>query len=308
MWAKVEPLILARKRIKGRKYRRKPGGGRKRLDARKVFEGIVHVLRAGCRWKALPEERFGSAGSIHRCFQQWERQGVFVRPWRKGLAEHDDLEGIAWTWQSIDGAMVKAPLAQEAVSPDPTDRGKKGSNHSLLVDERGIPRSIVAGGAQVHDVKLLEPTLDQTVATRPPPENPPRENLCLDAGYAGALARKAVDCRSEALRAACPPTRRRNCGKAAKARRESETAGCGKNPFMAEPLPQAAGAVRKNRTWFRGFAAVGMLFNRVSPRDCYSRISSKRHSGLTLMPGTWPPSLIQAELADEQTLAGAAQA
>ncbi len=32
---------------------------------------------------------------------------------------------FAWRWQSIDGAMMKAPLAQEAVGPNPTDRGKK---------------------------------------------------------------------------------------------------------------------------------------------------------------------------------------
>jgi transposase len=125
MWSKVEPLIPVRKREKGRKYRRKPGAGRKPLDARKVFEGIVFVLRTGCQWKALPEERFGSASSIHKYFQAWKRQGVFVRLWRKGLAEYDELEGIAWAWQSIDGAMVKAPLAQEAVGPNPTDRGKK---------------------------------------------------------------------------------------------------------------------------------------------------------------------------------------
>ena len=125
MWAKVEPLIPVRKREKGQKYRRKPGGGRKPLDTRKVFEGIVYVLRTGCQWKALPEERFGSASSIHKYFQEWKRKGVFVRLWRKGLAEYDDLEGIAWAWQCIDGAMIKAPLAQEAVGPNPTDRGKK---------------------------------------------------------------------------------------------------------------------------------------------------------------------------------------
>ena len=125
MWAKVEPLVPVRKREKGRKYRRKPGGGRKPLDMRKVFEAIVYVLRTGCQWKALPEERFGSASSVHKYFQLWKRKGVFVRLWRKGLAEYDELEGIAWAWQSIDGAMVKAPLAQEAVGPNPTDRGKK---------------------------------------------------------------------------------------------------------------------------------------------------------------------------------------
>ena len=31
----------------------------------------------------------------------------------------------AWTWQSIDGTMIKAPTAQESVGPNPTDRGKK---------------------------------------------------------------------------------------------------------------------------------------------------------------------------------------
>jgi transposase len=90
-----------------------------------VFEGIVYVLRTGCQWKALPEERFGSASSIHKYFRLWAAAGVFVRLWRKGLSEYDDLEGIAWRWQSLDGGMVKAPMAREAVGPNPTDRGKK---------------------------------------------------------------------------------------------------------------------------------------------------------------------------------------
>jgi hypothetical protein len=94
------------------------------MEARKVFEAIVYVLRTGCQWKALPRE-FGSASSVHQYFLQWKRQGVFVKMWRKGLAEYDEMEGIAWAWQSIDGSMVKAPLALEAVGPNPTDRGKK---------------------------------------------------------------------------------------------------------------------------------------------------------------------------------------
>ena len=124
LWSKVKPLIPKHQREKGRKYKRRPGGGRKPMDARKVFAGIVYVLRTGCQWKALPKE-YGSASSVHRYFLAWKRAGVFVRLWRKGLAEYDELEGLAWAWQSIDGAMVKAPLALEAVGPNPTDRGKK---------------------------------------------------------------------------------------------------------------------------------------------------------------------------------------
>ena len=125
-WKRVEPLIPAKPpRSEDRVYQRKPGAGRKPKPPRLVFEGIVYVLRTGCQWKALPRERFGSASAIHRRFLEWERAGFFVELWRAGLAEYDDLEGVAWRWQSIDGAMMKAPLAQEAVGPNPTDRGKK---------------------------------------------------------------------------------------------------------------------------------------------------------------------------------------
>jgi len=124
-WAVAEPLIPRKGRDKSKSYRRKPGGGRKPLASRKVFEAIVYVLRTGIQWKALPKERFGSSSSIHKYFQEWERAGFFLALWKKGLAEYDEMEGVAWEWQSIDGAMVKAPLAQEAVGRNPTDRGKK---------------------------------------------------------------------------------------------------------------------------------------------------------------------------------------
>jgi transposase len=126
-WERVEPLVPPRQpRGSKRKYRRKPGGGRKPIVARTVFEAIVYVLRTGCQWKALPEDRFGSASAIHKRFLEWERAGFFLAVWRAGLAEYDEMEGIAWRWQSVDGALTKAPLAREAVGPNPTDRGKKG--------------------------------------------------------------------------------------------------------------------------------------------------------------------------------------
>ncbi len=125
-WEKVKPFIpVLPKRTAGKEYKRKAGGGRKPMEPRKVFEGIVYVLRTGCRWKALPKEHFGSSSAIHSYFLQWLRAGFFHQVWHAGLAEYDELEGIAWKWQSVDGAMVKAPLTQEAVGANPTARGKK---------------------------------------------------------------------------------------------------------------------------------------------------------------------------------------
>ena len=124
-WERVFPLIPKQARIKDKNYQRKAGGGRKPIPPRRVFEGIVYVLRTGCQWKAIPKEKFGSPNSIHKYFIRWTNAGFFFALWCAGLVEYDEMEGIAWQWQSIDGSMVKAPMALETVGPNPTDRGKK---------------------------------------------------------------------------------------------------------------------------------------------------------------------------------------
>ena len=124
-WKRVEPLVPQPVRDPSKQYLRSAGAGRPPKEPRLVFEAIVYVLRTGCQWKALPAERFGSASAVHQTYMQWSKAGIFEALWKTGLAEYDDLEGIAWRWQSIDGAMFKAPQAQEAVGPNPTDRGKK---------------------------------------------------------------------------------------------------------------------------------------------------------------------------------------
>ena len=82
-WERVEPLIPVRARIKGREYVRKPGAGRPPKPARQVFEAI----------------------------------------WQAGLAEYDQMECIAWRWQSIDGSMFKAPLAQNGAGQNVVTQG-----------------------------------------------------------------------------------------------------------------------------------------------------------------------------------------
>ncbi len=43
--------------------------------------------------------------------------------------------------------------------------------------------SIVVAGANVHDAKLLEATLDAIVVERPQPTEEEPQHLCLDKGY-----------------------------------------------------------------------------------------------------------------------------
>jgi len=61
-----------------------------------------------------------------------------------------------------------------------------GTKRSLLTDEKGLPLAVALDGANRHDVKLLEATLDGIVIDRPEVISKAPQNLCLDAGYTGS--------------------------------------------------------------------------------------------------------------------------
>ena len=115
LWERVEPLLP--------RYRSSKLGGRPRADRRRILDGILFMLRTGCQWNSAPSE-FGSSSTLHRYFQDWTERGVFSRLWREALREYDELEGIDWGWQSLDGAMTKAPLGGEKNRPKPNGSGQ----------------------------------------------------------------------------------------------------------------------------------------------------------------------------------------
>ena len=103
LWEQVHPLIPpAPSHAKG---------GRPRMPDREAFAAIVYVLRTGLQWNALPRE-LGASSTVHDRFQEWERAGFFKAVWQAGLSEYDDLQGIQWEWQAMDGVMTKAPAGR----------------------------------------------------------------------------------------------------------------------------------------------------------------------------------------------------
>jgi putative transposase len=142
------------------------------------MEAVLFVLLTGIPWRALPR-CYGAATAAHDRFQEWSEASLFEELWRHALLEYNDVVGLRWTWQSMDGAMTKAPLGGEATGPNPTDRGKLGTKRSLLVDARGVPLALIAAEANRRDSKLLEPTLASRVVLPPMVS----QHLCLDKGY-----------------------------------------------------------------------------------------------------------------------------
>lgn len=107
LWEKLEPLLP--KHPNTHRF----GGGRPRVDDRRAMDAVFFVLRTGCQWNALNATGICSSSVAHARFQEWREAGVFLKLWQMGLTEYDELKGIDWSWQSMDGAMTKAPFGGE---------------------------------------------------------------------------------------------------------------------------------------------------------------------------------------------------
>jgi len=147
------------------------------------MDGIFFVLRTGCQWKALDATGICPGSTAQDRFQEWVAAGVFLKLWRAGLLEYDELKGIDWSWLAMDGCMTKAPLGGKKTGKNRTDRGKRGVKRSLLVEATGIPIGLAVDGANRNDFKLARQTIEGIVIARPEPADGAPQGMCLDKGY-----------------------------------------------------------------------------------------------------------------------------
>ena len=75
---------------------------------------------------------------------------------------------------------------------NPTARGTLGTTRSLLTDGHGLPLGVAVEGANRHDMKLVEATLEAIMIKRPEPTVTQPQQLCLDKGYDDAAVRETL--------------------------------------------------------------------------------------------------------------------
>lgn len=129
LWARMESLLPDLPMYSS------PKGGRPRLQKRKpIADGIFYKLRTGCQWNAIPRV-FGASSTVHNYFQEWVELGVFESLWELALAEYEDLRGTSWKHQSLDTALIKAPLGGEKNWPK-SDRSRQAWQQTLRPGRR----------------------------------------------------------------------------------------------------------------------------------------------------------------------------
>lgn len=173
LWERIEPILE-------RRYPAAPTG-RPRADLRRVIDGIIYRMRSGVQWNQLPRQ-FGADSTVHGWFQRLVSDGVLEELWAALVTACEQLGGVQWEWQAADGVMGKSRFEGDKRGPNPTDRAKPGTKKSVIVEQHGGPLGVAIDGANVHDTKLLEATIDAIVVERPDPAKV-SQHLCLDKAY-----------------------------------------------------------------------------------------------------------------------------
>lgn len=67
-WRLIEPLLP----------KAKPGGRPRSTDLRRIVNGILYLVRAGCSWRMLPHD-FGPWPTVYDYFRRYRRDGTWQR-------------------------------------------------------------------------------------------------------------------------------------------------------------------------------------------------------------------------------------
>jgi transposase len=84
-------------------------------------------------------------------------------------------------------------LGEKKTGKSPVDRGKLGVKRSVAIEGHGVPVNIVIDGANRHDSKLLQETLDTLAAKRPVAGAGHQQHVCLDKGYDYPFVKEIIE-------------------------------------------------------------------------------------------------------------------
>jgi len=136
-WKFIQPILPSKPR------------GVKRVDDRRVLNGIFWILRSGAPWRDLPE-----------CFSPYTtRYNRFVR-WQRASVWDDVLEAISGQQdadiQMIDSSIIRvhqhgACIKRSVDNCTGRSRGGLTTKIHAVVDSNGLPLRLALTGGQQHD-------------------------------------------------------------------------------------------------------------------------------------------------------------
>jgi transposase len=115
-WEYIKSFLPKKKKI-----------GRPRVDDRSLLNGIMYVLRTGCRWSDMPEE-FGNGKTANRRFREWTDLGLFDKLNENLL--NDVGKEVSFESFSLDSSTIPAKKGGDLVGFDGHKKNKRNKTKS----------------------------------------------------------------------------------------------------------------------------------------------------------------------------------
>lgn len=162
-----------------------PTGGRPPVANETVARVIWFVLSTGVRWEDVPLSMGCSGRTAHRRLLAWQHLGIWEAIHERFLTLLNQERRLDLETAVIDSTQVPAPGGGDATGPNPTDRGKTGTKHTLLVDRNGVPLALHTTGANASDQRQMEPIIHKfpRVTGRPGRPKTRPDEAYADRGY-----------------------------------------------------------------------------------------------------------------------------
>lgn len=94
-WKRMKPLLPRQRK------------GRPRGDDRRAINGILFVLKTGCRWRDMPRD-YGAPSTCHRRLITWQTRGVWTRILRVLLGQLEKRGRLKMSHGILDGSFAPA--------------------------------------------------------------------------------------------------------------------------------------------------------------------------------------------------------
>ena len=127
-------------------------GRPRRADFKEILNCIWIVLRTGMPWRMLQTVNIKTPwNTVFYYFSAWSKCQLFKKAY-KFLLKIRQKSRKKDEYHIIDSTFIKNVYGIDCVGRNPTDRGRKATKMSALVNDEGMPISIVFLKANCHDV------------------------------------------------------------------------------------------------------------------------------------------------------------
>lgn len=125
-----------------------------------LLPGILKVLRSGSRWRDLDRKNYPSGITHWRRLRFWQQAGAFEDLWIYMLELLLKSHKLVLKSASIDGTLIPSFAFADTTSYSGKHH-KTGTKVSLVVDENGLPLSVVEARGSTHDITLAPKTVER---------------------------------------------------------------------------------------------------------------------------------------------------